>query len=97
MSGELDWAQARNRVAETIAVKRAILNALHLDPSSADLHLKLEIRLDGAQIYVKARDAVLERGWQLHAIDYKAAFVSASGQVICTASAIADIRDVSKQ
>jgi hypothetical protein len=93
---ELTCAQDQNRVAETIAAKRAVLNALQLNATSVELLRKTEIRLNGARVCVKASGEVLDRAWQLHAIDYKVTFASAAGQIICTASAIADMRDVSK-
>lgn len=93
---ELAWARDRDRVAATIAAKRAVLNAMQFDAMSPDFVRQIEIRLEGPRVYVKANADVLERAWQLHAIDYKAAFAMLSGRIVCTASAIADVRDASK-
>lgn len=57
---------------------------------------QIEIRLEGSNVYVKASADVLERAWQLHAIDYRVAFAMLSGQIVCTANVIADVRDASK-
>jgi NTP pyrophosphatase (non-canonical NTP hydrolase) len=95
-AAEQAWAGDCNRVAETLAAKRAVLNALNLDGNASDLLKQVEVRLDGRRVYVKAHDAVLDRAWQLHAVDYKAAFVK-SDEIICTASAIADVRDISRE
>ena len=93
---EQAWAGDRDRVAETLAAKRALLNALNLDGNAPDLLKQVEVRLDGPRVCVKAHGAVLDRAWRLHAIDYKAAFVKSSDEVICTAIAVADVRDISK-
>jgi hypothetical protein len=67
-----------------------------LDGSASNLHKQIEVRLDKSQVYVKAHGTVLNRAWQLHAIDYRAAFVKSSEEIICTATAVADVRDISK-
>lgn len=90
------WAADRDRVAETLAAKRAVLNALNLDGNAPDLLKQVEVRLDGPRFCVKAHGAVLDSAWHLHAIDYKAAFMKSSDEIICTASAIGDVRDISK-
>jgi hypothetical protein len=72
------------------------LNALNQDSNAPELLKKVEVRLDGSRVCVKAQGEVLDHAWQLHAIDYKAAFVKSADEIICTASAIADVRDISK-
>ena len=74
----------------------ALLNALKLDGNAPELFKQVEVRLEGSRVYVKAQGLVLDRAWQLQAIDYKAAFVGSSDEIICTATAIADVRDISK-
>jgi hypothetical protein len=39
--------------------------------------------------------SVQRRAWALNAIDYKVAFSRRSSEVICTATAIADVGDIS--
>lgn len=94
---EAEWAAERSLVAETIAAKRAILDALGLKKDMPQFHKQIEVRLDGEnRVYVKAMKDVQDRMWSLHAIDYKVAFNTSSEQIICTATAIADVRDVSR-
>ena len=73
-----------------------MLNAVQLDATSPNFVRQIEVRLEGPHLYVKANADVLERAWQLRAIDYKAAFATLSDRIVCTASAIADVRDASK-
>jgi hypothetical protein len=96
-AAELEWAESRGRIADTVAAKRAILEALGLGNDTPKFWPQLQVRLDTENlVYVKATNEVQDRVWSLHAIDYKAAFTGSSGQIICTATATADIRDVSK-
>ncbi|MGY3107251.1 hypothetical protein [Bradyrhizobium sp. LM6.9] len=95
-TSEKSWADERNRLAETIAAKRAVLDALKLDGNSSKLLKQIEVRLDGSRVCVKAQGPVLDRAWHLHAVDYKAAFVLSPDEVICTATATADVRDISR-
>jgi NTP pyrophosphatase (non-canonical NTP hydrolase) len=92
---ELLWARDRGRIADTIAAKKALLNAMQLDVASPDFHRQFEIRLDGSSVSLRASAKVLERIWKLKAVDYKVAFTTVSGCTVCTASAIADVRDIS--
>ena len=58
---------------------------------------QIEVRLDtGSRVYVKVMNEIQARAWSLRAVDYKAAFNQAPGSVVCTVTAIADVRDVSK-
>jgi NTP pyrophosphatase (non-canonical NTP hydrolase) len=94
---EREWATDRHLIAETIAAKRAILDALGMDKESSELWTEIEVRLDvGNRVYVKAMKAARQRAWELRAIDYKVAFTRRSTDIICTATAIADVGDVSK-
>jgi phosphopantetheinyl transferase (holo-ACP synthase) len=94
---EQEWANSRARIADTVAAKKAILDALGLDKDSPELWPAIEVRLDaGNRVYVKATKAVQERAWKLNAIDYKVAFSRSAIQVVSTATAIADLRDASK-
>jgi hypothetical protein len=94
---ELEWAIGRDRVAETVAAKYAILESLGLDKKAPPLWPQLEVRLQaGSQVYVKVMKDVQARAWSLRAIDYKAAFNIASGFVFCTVTAIADMQEISK-
>lgn len=94
---ELNWAVEHSRVAETVAAKRAILDSLGLEKTAAQLCTQIEVRLDtGNRVYVKATKTVQDAAWKLKAIDYKVAFSRAAEQFVCTATAIADMRDVSK-
>jgi NTP pyrophosphatase (non-canonical NTP hydrolase) len=96
-SAERAWAAERGRIADTVAAKRAILDALELDRQSAALCSEIEIRLDsGSRVSVKNSKTVQEQAWRLHALDYKVAFSTAAQETICTAHALADVRDVSQ-
>jgi NTP pyrophosphatase (non-canonical NTP hydrolase)/phosphopantetheinyl transferase (holo-ACP synthase) len=96
-AAERDWASARKRVTETVAAKKAILDALGLDKEAPHLWPEIQIRLDTAnRVYVKVTKSVQEHAWQLQALDYKVAFNHSAAQVNCTATAIADMRDISK-
>jgi phosphopantetheinyl transferase (holo-ACP synthase) len=94
--GERAWAAERNLIAETVAAKRAILDALGMDKESSELWTEIEVRLDvGNRVYVKAMKSVQQRAWALRAIDYKIAFSRGASEVISTATAIADVSDIS--
>jgi NTP pyrophosphatase (non-canonical NTP hydrolase) len=94
---ELEWATERNLLAETVAAKRAILEALGLDKEAPQFWSQVEVRLDaGNRVYVKVMNDVQARAWSLRAVDYKVAFNTASGCLSCTVNAIADMRDISK-
>lgn len=95
-AAEIDWALGHGRLAETVAAKRAILEALGFAADSPD-YGQLSVWLDDSnRVYVTSSHAVQERAWSLRALDYKVAFTRSSGQVICTAVAIADINDIRK-
>jgi NTP pyrophosphatase (non-canonical NTP hydrolase) len=94
-ASEREWALAGRRIAETIAAKQAILESLGLAKQACQFWPELQVWLeDGNRVCVKAAGAVQDRAWSVHAIDYKAAFSSASGQLFCTAAAIADAGDL---
>jgi hypothetical protein len=96
-AAELAWATERDRVVETMAAKRAILEALGLDKSAPQFWPQVEVRLEvGNRLFVKAMKDVQACAWSLRAVDYKAAFNTVSGSVFCTVTAIADMRDISK-
>jgi hypothetical protein len=95
-NAEREWALSRGRVGETVAAKKAILDALKLDKEACSLWAEIQVRLDTAnRVYVKVTKSVQERAWELRALDYKVAFIHSAREVICTAMAIADLRDVS--
>jgi phosphopantetheinyl transferase (holo-ACP synthase) len=84
-----------NRCAETVAAKRAILDALGLDPNAAECWSEIEVRLGAGNIvYIKATKSVQQRAWKLKAVDYKIAFSREVNRITCTATAIADMRDM---
>lgn len=90
-------ASSSQRMAYVLAAKRALLGALGLDSAANAYWPQIEVRLDDMNtLYVKAKNDALERAWALRAVDYKAAFIESAGSVLCTATAIADVRDVSK-
>jgi NTP pyrophosphatase (non-canonical NTP hydrolase) len=95
--GEIDWALRHKRLAETVAAKKAILEALGLAPGSSEYRDQLSIWLeDDNRVYVTSIGEVQERAWSRRALDYKVAFTRSSNQVICTATAVADISDIRK-
>lgn len=90
------WARERNRMPETVAAKRAVLDALGLDKESRDAAMDVEVRLEtGNRIYVKTMRSAQKQASTLRAIDYKVAFSRNNTEVVCTATAIADVGDVS--
>ena len=92
---EQKWAMRDNRSVETAAAKRAILDALGLDPNSAELWSEIEVRLGNGNIpYIKATKSVQQRAWKLKAVDYKIAFSRDANRITCTATAIADMHDM---
>jgi hypothetical protein len=94
---ELEWADERSQIEETVAAKRAILDALGLQKDASQFRSQLEVRIENRnRVYVKAMKDVQDRIWSLRATDYKVAFTTSSEQIICTATAIADMRDVSR-
>jgi len=94
-AAEREWAMRDNRYAETVAAKRAVLDALGLDQNSTKLWSEIDVRLGaGNLVYVKATKSVQQRAWKLKAVDYKIAFSRDTNRVTCTATAIADIHDM---
>lgn len=94
---EREWAVERKRVADTIAAKRAILDALGLDKNAPELSAALQVRLDtGNRVYLRMNKIVQDRAWELRAIDFKLAFSGTPDRLTSTATAIADMGDISK-
>jgi hypothetical protein len=92
---ELDWAAGKRRIAETIAAKSAILEALGLAKDNPNYQEQVSVWLDNEnRVFVNSSHVVQQRAWFLRALDYKVAFTRSSDQVLCTATAIADIGDV---
>jgi phosphopantetheinyl transferase (holo-ACP synthase) len=96
-AAEREWAAEKNRVPETLAAKKAVLDALGLDKNNPALWADIQVRLATAnRPYIKSWKSVQERAWQSHAVDYNVAFHQSSSDVMCVATAVADIRDISK-
>jgi len=96
-ASELNWANARGRVAETLAAKTAILEALGLSKEKLMYWNQLQIWLqDEGRVCVKLTGEVQTQAWSILALDYKAAFTASSDQIFCTAAAIADPADLMK-
>lgn len=94
---ERQWASQQKLVPETLAAKKALLNALGLPSSTAHSHNNLEVRLpDGKNISVSASGEVLNRILSMRIVDYKVAFTTASEQMLCTVATIADPSDSSR-
>jgi len=84
-------------LAETVAAKQAILEALGVDKTAPAAWREIEVRLPSAStVSVKPKGAVRDQAFRLKAVDYKVAFNRVGTDVICTATAIGDIRDASK-
>jgi NTP pyrophosphatase (non-canonical NTP hydrolase) len=93
---EASWAQEHQLVEKTVAAKRALLSALGLT-EAGDKSTELELRLDpGGRVFVRAVGSVQQRIWVVRAADYKLAFATSPSQIICTATAVADVRDISR-
>ncbi len=94
-TSEYEWASSRGCLGETIAAKNAILEALGLTKDDSQIQGQMNIWLhERNRVYVTAMKEVQQRAWALRALDYKVAFTRLSDQVICTATAIADVSDV---
>lgn len=87
---EIRVALSKNDLARTLAVKRALAQALGYTGGSAPWHEFSVVLLDGDRISVVAANDVQDRIWALGAVDYKVAFTTAGGQTVCTIAAIAD-------
>jgi len=86
---ELSRARGTNRVADTGAAKKALLQALNL-PLTASDQLDIDL-LPENQISVRASGQSQDRIWAMGVVDFKVAFtVSKEGSVLCSAMAIAD-------
>ena len=96
-TAEREWAVDKNRVPQTIAAKQAILEALGFDKNEQTLWAEIQVRLvAGNRPYIKVSKSVQERAWESHAIDYTVAFHGSATEIMCMATAIADIHDISK-
>jgi NTP pyrophosphatase (non-canonical NTP hydrolase) len=92
---ELGRARAINRVADTGAAKKALLQALSLSLTAWD-QLDIDL-LPGNQISVKASGHAQDRIWAMGVIDFKVAFAVAKEQsMLCSAMAIADLGSQSR-
>jgi len=91
---ELAWARSNGRVAETVAAKKATLEALGLTTATnAWSHMQLHLLSDG-KVSVMGEAEVQQRIWALHVVDYQAAFATMSGHVVSTVCAIAERTDL---
>ena len=94
-SDETLWASSQGLLAETVAAKHAVLSALGIDASHDKSKSEIDVRLDAqTRIHVRAKGKAQQRAWSLNAIDYKASFAKLDGQCVCSALAVADVRDL---
>lgn len=94
---ERTWARTEGCLVQTIASKRALFEALGFPQEPSTPWHELELRvLDGKKMSVNASGRVQDRIWAMRAIDYKVAFTTTAGQVLCTVAAIADAGDLGK-
>lgn len=92
---EREWARTEGRLAQTIASKRALFEALGLSQKTPTPRDELELRiLHGNKMSVNASGRVQDRIWVTRVVDYKVAFTTAADQVLCTVAAIADPGDL---
>lgn len=87
---EVRAASLKDNLTETLAVKRALAQALGFTGPTIPWNLFSVVLLAGGRISVVAADEAQERIWALGAVDYKVAFTTASGETLCTVAAIAD-------
>ncbi|MFN4281420.1 MAG: MazG nucleotide pyrophosphohydrolase domain-containing protein [Alphaproteobacteria bacterium] len=91
------FAEGLSGLAQVVAAKRALFEALGLSNPPVSMWLQVDIRVvDGNKISVSARGDVQERIWSMQVVDYKAAFVNMTDNVLCTIAAIADVEDLRK-
>ncbi|HET7883146.1 MAG TPA: hypothetical protein VFL55_19835 [Acetobacteraceae bacterium] len=91
---ESRWTKETGLVAETAAAKQAILEALGIDKNAPSSWSKIEVRLPSpATVSVKLKGLVRDQAFRLKAVDYKVAFNRVGTDVVCTATAIGDVRD----
>lgn len=83
-------------VARVVCIKRAILQALALDPSDKNLRLLRIILTDGNRVSTKGAGLVQQEIWRRGIINIKAT-VSVGADVSCTALTISDPRDAVKK
>ena len=76
----------------TIAVKRAILEALTCDPDTHSPMLRVKL-LDSNRVSVKPAGAVRERMWERRAISFKITLSQSHNAIGCTALVLADPND----
>jgi NTP pyrophosphatase (non-canonical NTP hydrolase) len=87
---EVEAASSKVDLAKTRAAKRALAQALGLAGPIIPWHQFSVVLLADGRISVAVADDVQDLVWALGAVDYKVAFTSAGGQIICTVAAIAD-------
>lgn len=94
---EREWADTKGRLAQTIAAKKGLFEAVGLSQAKPARWDHLDIRiLDGNKVSVIASGEVQEQIWAMRAVDYKAAFTVSRGQMLCTIAAIADASDLGR-
>lgn len=94
---ESRWAEDSGLIAETAAAKQAILEALGIDKNAPTSWGEIEVRLPSrASVSIKPKGLVRDQALRLKAVDYKVAFNRVGTEVVCTATAIGDVRDALK-
>ncbi len=84
-------ARSTEKIARTIAAKRAIFEALDLARHADGQWTLAEVKLlEGNRVSVKARGAVRERMWKIGAIAFQISFSEIDGRTTCVAIAVAD-------
>jgi len=88
---EREWATSTGLLAQTLAAKRALFEALGFDSTRSPPWDELQLRLlNRAKVSMKASGAVQERIWDIQAVDYKVAFTTVADQILCTIAVIAE-------
>jgi NTP pyrophosphatase (non-canonical NTP hydrolase) len=94
---EMEWARSQGSLAQTVAAKRALFDALGLSQNTSIPWHEVELRIFGRnRMSVDASGEVQNRIWSMRAVEYKVAFTAAAGQVFCTVAVIADADDLDK-
>jgi NTP pyrophosphatase (non-canonical NTP hydrolase) len=89
---EFNATASLSELGRLIAAKRAIMQALALDSRQfGELRLKL---IGGRYPSVKASGSVQSEIWARNVITFQLAFVEDSAEVMCTATAVTDVKDV---
>jgi NTP pyrophosphatase (non-canonical NTP hydrolase) len=83
---------SQSELGRLVAAKRAIMQALELDHQKFDqLTLKL---ISGRYPSVKAIGSVQSEIWARNVITFQLAFAEDAAEVLCTATAVTDVKDV---